>query len=674
MHAIRLGLGAKLGFVSALLILLSAGVILSRGTAMREIDTARQFTRGQSDILKKAKTVGVQLLKARQLVTQMQLSYADPINEQTLAQIRDTIAKGDSALDALLVQETHEDDREDFRRLKRDLAEIGAAAADIYSVQRQQFKASVDAAELAMRSRTGFSTLEGVLVEYEQPTLAANVQPLEGVIDGISLAAQSFLVTRDPSTLRRIAAMEKRVREILASVTEGLADNPMVSDAAATAGTNFDGFVRAVRTGLDQQKARADIVATRLTPVVEAADASLTEVINASADQADEAEAAADAALQDGMGRILIFSVIAILAAIVTAVYSVLGIARPVRQVSAAMERISGGALDTAIPHAGRRDEIGDQARALSVFRDRLGEAERQRAERTAAEAAAGARRREEMRQLADRFEEAVGVVVDMVATAATELQTASESLNATADRTRSQAAAVSAAAQLATSHVQSVAAAMEELSAAAHEIGEKLQHSSAMTERAAREMNGTSGQMTELRHSAEQIGTIIGLIDTLAGQTNLLALNATIESARAGEAGRGFAVVAQEVKQLAGQTAKATGGISERIFGIQESTGGVLSAMTGFTATMDALQQAASAIAAAMTQQQATASDVARSVQQAASGTRDVTSSIATVEQAAQASSTAAHQVLGYARDLSRQAVALRQEVHAFVQTVRAA
>ncbi|MBS7539725.1 methyl-accepting chemotaxis protein [Ancylobacter lacus] len=670
----RLGLGAKLGFVSVLLILLSAGVIVSRGTAMREIDTARQFTRGQSDILKKAKTVGVLLLKVRQLVTQMQLSYADPVNEQTLAQIKDAIAKGDGVLDALLVEETHEDDREDFRRLKRDLAEIAAAAADIYNVQRQQFKASVEASELAMRSRTGFSTLGGVLVEYEQPTLAANVEPLEGVIDGISLAAQNFLVTRDPSALRRIAAMEKRVREILAGVTEGLADNPMVSDAAATASKSFDGFVRAVRAGLDQQKARADIVATRLTPVVEAADASLTQVIDASSDQADEAEAAADTALQDGMGLILIFSVITILAAIFTAVYSVLGIARPVRQVSTAMERISAGDLATDIPHAGRRDEIGDQARALSVFRDRLDEAERQRAGRAAAEAAAVARRRDEMRQLADRFEEAVGVVVDMVATAATELQTASESLNATADRTRNQAAAVSAAAQLATTHVQSVATAMEELSASAHEIGEKLQHSLSMTERATREMNGTSGQMTELRHSAEQIGTIIGLIDTLAGQTNLLALNATIESARAGEAGRGFAVVAQEVKQLAGQTAKATGGISERVFGIQESTGGVLTAMSGFAATMEALQQAATAIAAAMTQQQATASDVARSVQQAASGTRDVTSSIATVEQAAQASSTAAHQVLSFARDLSRQAVALRQEVHAFVETVRAA
>ena len=55
------------------------------------------------------------------------------------------------------------------------------------------------------------------------------------------------------------------------------------------------------------------------------------------------------------------------------------------------------------------------------------------------------------------------------------------------------------------------------------------------------------------------EIDQIAGSISTIADQTNLLALNATIESARAGEAGKGFAVVAGEVKDLAGETAKAT-------------------------------------------------------------------------------------------------------------------
>ncbi|OYW60401.1 MAG: hypothetical protein B7Z30_04290 [Rhizobiales bacterium 12-68-15] len=179
---------------------------------------------------------------------------------------------------------------------------------------------------------------------------------------------------------------------------------------------------------------------------------------------------------------------------------------------------------------------------------------------------------------------------------------------------------------------------------------------------------------MNELRLSAEQIGTIISLIDTIAGQTNLLALNATIESARAGDAGRGFAVVAQEVKQLAGQTAKATADISGRISGIQDSTGDVVGSISSFSRTISELRGAAAAIAAAMEEQNATTSEVARSIQQAASGTSEVTNSITAVEKAAQASSAAAHQVLTFATDLSRQAISLREEVHSFVETVRAA
>lgn len=63
-----------------------------------------------------------------------------------------------------------------------------------------------------------------------------------------------------------------------------------------------------------------------------------------------------------------------------------------------------------------------------------------------------------------------------------------------------------------------------------------------------------------EINRCSEQIKTIIGTIDGIATETNLLSLNASIEAARAGEAGRGFAVVADQVKNLAEESAKATG------------------------------------------------------------------------------------------------------------------
>ena len=69
-----------------------------------------------------------------------------------------------------------------------------------------------------------------------------------------------------------------------------------------------------------------------------------------------------------------------------------------------------------------------------------------------------------------------------------------------------------------------------------------------------------TNETVAKLGVSSAEISTVVKVITSIAEQTNLLALNATIEAARAGEAGKGFAVVANEVKDLAQETAKATG------------------------------------------------------------------------------------------------------------------
>jgi methyl-accepting chemotaxis protein len=349
-------------------------------------------------------------------------------------------------------------------------------------------------------------------------------------------------------------------------------------------------------------------------------------------------------------------------------------VARPIRSLAEIMGRLAANDLDVAVGGSERKDEIGVMAASLQVFKDGLIRARTLEHEAAQARATTEAQRRSGMHQIADAFEGTVGGIIGTVSTAAAALQDTASAMNGAAADTADRSSRVASAAELAASNVNVAAAAAEQLGASVQEISRQVSGSTALTQSAVADAEETAHLVQDLNGAAVQIGHVVTLISTIAEQTNLLALNATIEAARAGAAGRGFAVVAAEVKELAGQTARATDEIGGHVARIQASTGDAVSAIGRIGGRVQELSAVAMRIASAVEQQGAATQEIVRNVSQAAHGAADVTSTITGVADAAKGTGAAADQVLTAASELSLRSGHLRDEVTRFLATVRAA
>jgi methyl-accepting chemotaxis protein len=234
------------------------------------------------------------------------------------------------------------------------------------------------------------------------------------------------------------------------------------------------------------------------------------------------------------------------------------------------MDRMTQGELDIEVAGQDRKDEVGTIARALEVFRAKVGEGERLAGEQAALDRVQQERARR-LDALVDGFGSDTREVLDSVRHSAERLSgTATQMNDAAVEGARLRQASRPV-------RVQTAAAATEELSAAIAEITRQVADAASVARRALERSKAADTTVQGLSDNSQRIGDVVRLINDIAGQTNLLALNATIEAARAGEAGKGFAVVASEVKNLASQTAKATEEIGSQIAAMQGAARGGL-------------------------------------------------------------------------------------------------
>ncbi|HVJ55558.1 MAG TPA: methyl-accepting chemotaxis protein [Aliidongia sp.] len=349
------------------------------------------------------------------------------------------------------------------------------------------------------------------------------------------------------------------------------------------------------------------------------------------------------------------------------------GIVRPLRSITAIMSRLATGDTNVALPTE-RRDEVGDMARAVDVFKDSMIEAGRLRGEQEEQKRQAELDKKRVLNEMADEFERGVLTSLDTLTAAASQMRTTSQSMSSTAEQTSSQATTVAAAAEQASANVQTVAAATEELSSSISEISRQVTQSAKVAGQAVEEATRTDATMQGLSAAAQKIGEVVKLISDIASQTNLLALNATIEAARAGEAGKGFAVVATEVKSLATQTASATEEISAQVAAMRQATGDTMQAIQSIGSIIGTIDEIATTIASAVEEQGAATQEIARNVQEASRGTGEVSVNIVSVNQAAAETGAAAGMVLTSAEELGHQAETLRTNVDKFLARIRAA
>lgn len=638
----RTGVAAKLGVAATAFL---APIVFLVWLLLAEQEVAIGFADQEAD--------GVRILRVL-LATQADVNRAILAGEGSPA----------GRLDAALHEQS-----EALARLNATEA-LAAAASALHGPDREAVRAKLRDA-IALVGDHSNLILDNVLETYYLTDVVLNRLP-----DLMDRAASLAASGRD----QRQGAASQAQRLVDVGALQGVLDGAAASLASALE-DNKDGSLRAALGGegdrLRRQGAAALASAEAGAYATADAEALIGTTVGFAERAVDELQRLLDRrgqALRSARLRALVGSAVLFVAAIgLTLLVARRTVIRPLTALTDATVRLAGGDLDSDVPAVTKRDELGQLASALVIFRTAL-QQNRARQEADARAFAARKRRQETLETVTRDFNTMMSGQLGLVSDQAQALRGLAQEMAQRAASTTARSREVESGAEVAARSSHTVAAATEQLAMSSREIAVQVENAS----QAARGVTEQSMRARELVDTLTEVmqGTVqvVEFISSIAGQTNLLALNATIEAARAGDAGKGFAVVAQEVKTLATQTAKATSDIAARIEAVRGSADSAAETIRVMTELMREVETSSATIAAAVTEQTAATDEISRSIQEAARHTASVTGGISMVREDATVTGASAMDVLGSADGMSAQATQLREEVEQFMQAMHEA